>query len=71
MKAKKTLKLSLETIRRLDLDAAQGGLHNLPRTRSLGASCGIGCIPETRSGGFGCKPGPIHSRYLSCGFGCI
>src|SRR5262245_31394328 len=50
MKNKKTLKLSLETIRRLDLDAAQGGYyhphrptHGCPPTRSLGFTCGFGC----------------------------
>jgi hypothetical protein len=79
MKTKKTLKLTLETIRRLDLDATQGG-HHLPQMRSREPSCGIGCIvetdtlrppepdtnPLTGSLGFGCMPGPIHSRYTQC-----
>jgi len=61
-KTKKTLKLSLETIRRLDLDAASGGYHHVPMY-SRGGSCGIACT-------FGPDGPATHSLNPSCGIAC-
>jgi hypothetical protein len=66
---KKTLKLSLETLRRLDLAAATGGVHN----PSIGPMCEL----ETQQscGVVGCpfpprKPLP-RSLGASCGIICF
>jgi hypothetical protein len=69
MKTKKTLKLTMETLRRLDLDGVGGGVHHHPHkppTGSLGASCGIGCLPTDTTLG-----PPTHSFGPSCGIGCF
>jgi hypothetical protein len=66
MRTKKTLKLSVETIRRLDLDAATGGYHHQPLPNySRFGSCGIGCTFTTDPG----LP-PTRSFGPTCGFGC-
>jgi hypothetical protein len=61
---KKTLKLSLETLRRLDLDAVNGGLHN----PSIGPICGL---ETAKSRGIVmCGPRP-RSLGASCGIVCL
>ena len=72
MKTKK-LKLSLETIRRLDLDATHGGYH-VPQMRTRDASCGLGCILETDT----IRPPendtvlrPTRGLGASCGIDCM
>jgi len=57
---KKTLKLSFETLRHLDLDAAQGGARH--PAYSAGASCGIACTIGPNK--------PMHSLNPSCGIVC-
>jgi hypothetical protein len=84
MKTKKTLKLTLETVRRLDLDAATGGVYH---QYTLGGSCGIACTigpnrPQTQythggSCGIVCTIGPnrpkptMRSLGASCGIICF
>jgi hypothetical protein len=83
---KKTLKLSFETLRHLDLDAANGGAHHPPHMYSRGASCGIACTigpnkPQMHSlnpsCGIACTIGPakpkppMHSLNPSCGIVCF
>jgi hypothetical protein len=58
---KKTLKLSFETLRRLDLDTASGGAHH-PHVYSQGGSCGIACTIGPNK--------PMHSLNPSCGIVC-
>jgi hypothetical protein len=66
MKTKKTLKLSFETLRRLDLDAANGGaVSGTGPIHSVNPSCGIVCtIGPNRP-----RP-PMHSLQPSCGIVC-
>jgi hypothetical protein len=58
---KKTLKLTLETVRRLDLDASTGGVARAP-IYSRGESCGIACTIGPNK--------PMHSLGPSCGIVC-
>jgi hypothetical protein len=64
MKTKKTLKLSLETIRRLDLGAAQGGYYHRDPMYSRGDSCGIGCSYDVA----GCGHTQPLKTVASCGY---
>jgi hypothetical protein len=70
MNKKNILNLSLETIRHLDLDAADGGRRHHEPAYSQGASCGIGCTIGLPCAVVAVPNEPGHSLGASCGIIC-